>query len=178
MSKKDPTNLVNIVGYDEPIAWPDTVRAAFLHGATVSPEEMERRRRRRRHHTVPVYLLCLFLKRGEKRLQAFDHEAKQKFETVPRNLLCENGANTVVGEDGKLKSDVEGVFAYTDYMVSKTVKRIVTAMRRRRNQLTEERRTPDGIDLTLVEADQWERDAVALWCSQRKRNPHNPDFRY
>jgi hypothetical protein len=63
-------------------------------------------------------------------------------------LLCENGANTVVGEDGKLRSDVEGVFAYTDYMVSKTVKGIVEAMRRRRDQLTQERRTPDRIELT------------------------------
>ena len=60
---KDPKNLVNIIGYDEPIAWPETVRTAFLHGATLSPEEMERRRRRRRHHTVPVYLLSLFLKK-------------------------------------------------------------------------------------------------------------------
>ena len=100
------------------------------------------------------------------------------FATGPRSLLCENGANTVVGEDGKLRSDVEAVFAHTDYMVSKTVTHIVEAMRRRRDQLTQERRTPDRIDLTPREANQWERDAVALWCSQRKRNPHNPDFRY
>ena len=177
MSKKDPKNMVNLVGYNEPIDWPDMVRAAFLHGATLSPEELERRRRRQRHHTVPVYLLRLFFKRGE-RLHAFDQETKRGFSTGPPSLLYENGANTVVGEDGKLRSDVEGVFAYTDYMVSKTVKGIVEAMRRRRDQLTQERRTPDRIELTLPEADQWERDALALWCSQRKRNPHNPDFRY
>ena len=55
--RKDPKNLANIVGYDEPIDLPDMVRAAFLHGATLSPEELERRRRRQRHHTVSVYLL-------------------------------------------------------------------------------------------------------------------------
>ena len=177
MSKSDPKSRVNTVGYDEPIGWPDMVRAAFLHGATLAPGEMDRRRRRQRHHTVPVYLLRLFFKAGE-RLHAFDQETKRGFETGPRSLLCENGANTVVGEDGKLRSDVEGVFAHTDYMVSKTVKRIVEAMRRRRDQLIQERSTPDRIELTLLEANQWERDAVALWCSQRKRNPHNPDFRY
>ena len=174
MRKKDPRD---IIGYDEPIAWPDMVRAAFLHGATLSPEDMERRRRRQRHHTVPVYLQRLFFRRGE-RLHAFDQETRRGFATGPPSLLCENGANTVVGEDGQLRSDVEGVFAYTDYMVSKTVNRIVEAMRRRHDQLTPERSTPDRIDLTLLEADQWERDAVALWCSQRKRNPHNPDFRH
>ena len=63
-------------------------------------------------------------------------------------------------------------------MLSKTVTRLVDEMRRRRNQVLEERRTPDAVDLTLLPADEWERDAVALWCSQRKRNPHNPDFRY
>ena len=177
MSKNDPNSRLNTVGYDEPIAWPDMVRAAFRHGATLSPEEMERRRRCQRHHTVPVYLLRLFFKAGE-RLHAFDQETKRGFATGPRSLLCENGANTVVGEDGKLRSDVEGVFAHTDYMVSKTVTHIVEVMRRRRDQLTQERRTPDRIDLTLREVNQWERDAVALWCSQRKRNPHNPDFRY
>ena len=141
MSKKDPKDLVNIVGYDEPIGWSDMGRAAFLHGATLSPEELERRRRLQRHHTVSVYLLRLFCKRGE-RLHAFDQETKRGFATGPPGLLCENGANTVVGEDGKLRSDVEGVFAYTDYMVSKTVKGIVEAMRRRRDQLIQERRTP------------------------------------
>ena len=169
---------MNIVGYGEPIAWPETVRAAFLHGATVSPEEMARRRRRRRHHTVPIYLLKLFLKERRKRLYAFDQEANREFEAAPRRLLCEKGANTVVDEEGKLRSDVEGVFAHTDSMVSRTVKRIVKQMRLRRNQLTEERRVPDEIELTLDEADQWERDAVVLWCSQRKRNPRNPDFNF
>ena len=111
------------------------------------------------------------------RLHAFDQEANREFEAAPRRLLREKGANTVVDEERKLRSDVEGVFAYTDSMVSMTVKRIVKQMRRRRNQLTEERRTPGENDLTLDEADQWERDAVALWCSQRKRNPRNPDFR-
>ena len=176
--KRDPNNPANTIGYDEPIALAETVRAAFVHGASVSPEDRERRRQRQRHHTVPVYILRLFLNRGETRLHAFDQETKQEFEAVPRNLLCENGANTVVGEDGRLRSDVEGVFAHTDYVVSKTVKPIVTAMRQRRSQLTEARRTPDKINLTLAEADQWERAAVALWCSQRKRNPDNPDFRY
>ena len=98
-------------------------------------------------HGVRLPLTRLFFKRGE-RLHAFDQETKRGFSTGPPSLLCENGANTVVGEDGKLRSDVEGVFAYTDYMVSKTVKGIVEAMRRRRDQLTQERRTPDRIELT------------------------------
>ena len=167
---------MNIVGYDDPVGWPEAVRAAFIHGATISSEEMEGRRRRQCHHTVPVYLLRLF-SRGEERLFAFDRETKRAFAAGPLGLLCVNGANTVVGEDGKLRSDVEGVFAYADGMISKTVKQIVKMMRRCRTQLIENPRTPVPIDLTLVEANQWERDAVALWCSQRKRNPQNLDFK-
>ena len=177
MSEQDQNNLVNTVGYDEPIGWPEVVQEAFLHGATLSSEDLERRRRRRSHHTVPVYLLRLFSER-EERLHAFDRETQLAFETGPRRLLCEKGANTVVGQAGKLRADVEGVFAYIDSLLSKTVKRIVKAMRRMRNQLIHERRDPGRIDLQLVEAQQWEWDAVALWCSQRKRNPHNADFRH
>ena len=77
-----------------------------------------------------------------------------------------------------VRSDVEGVFAYTDSMVSKPVKRIVEATRRMREQLIHERRRSERIDLTLDEAQRWEHGAVALWCSQRKRNPRNADFRY
>ena len=177
MSEQDQNNLVNTVGYDEPIGWPEVVQEAFLHGATLSSEDLERRRRRRSHHTVPVYLLRLFSER-EERLHAFDRETQLAFETGPRRLLCEKGANTVVSQAGKLRADVEGVFAYIDSLLSKTVKRIVKAMRRMRNQLIHERRDPGRIDLQLVEAQQWEWDAVALWCSQRKRNPHNADFRH
>jgi len=167
---KDPSDL----GYDEPIGWPEEIRAAFRHGATVSPEQMERRRQCRRHHTVPIYLQRLFTEAEQ--LHAINQETKQAFQTAPHNLFCEKGANTVVDEDGKLRSDVEGVFAYIDSRVSTTVKRIVEVMRLRRIQLTKAQRTPDEIDLTLDEANQWELDAVALWCSQRKRNPHNPDL--
>ena len=176
MSKRDTNSPVNTVGYDDPIAWREMVRAAFSHGDTISPEEMEQRRRRRCHHTVPVYLLRLF-QEGTERLFAFDRETKRAFVSGPRGLFCENGANIVLGEDGKLRSDVEGVFAYTDAMISKTVKQIVKVMRRCRTQLIENPRTPVPIDLTLVEANQWEGDAVALWCSQRKRNPQNLDFK-
>lgn len=105
-----------------------------------------------------------------------NQETEQAFQTAPHNLFCEKDANTVVDEDGKLRSDVEGVFTDIDSAVSVTVKRIVEVVRPRLIQLTKERRTPDEIDLTLDEANQWELDAVALWCSQRKRNPHNPDF--
>ena len=149
MSEQDQNNLVHTVGYDEPIGWPEVVQEAFLHGATLSSEDLERRRRRRSHHTVPVYLLRLFSER-EERLHAFDRETQLAFETGPRRLLCEKGANTVVGQDGKLRADVEGVFAYIDSLLSKTVKRIVKAMRRMRNQLIHERRDPGRIDLQLV----------------------------
>ena len=164
--KGEPNNPANTIGYDEPIALEETVQAAFVHGASVSPEDMERRRQRQRHHTVPVYLLRLFLNGEETRLHAFDQKTKQEFKTGPSNLLCENGANTVVGEDGRLRSDVEGVFAHTDYVVSKTVKRIVTAMRPMRSQLTEAQRTPAKVNLTLAEANsgsrpQWHFGAVS-----------------
>lgn len=167
---KDPSDL----GYDEPIGWPEAIRAAFRHGDTVSPEEMERRRQCRRHHTVPIYLQRLFTEAEQ--LHAINQETKQAFRTKPHNLFCEKGANTVVDDDGKPRSDVEGVFTHIDSTVSASVKRIVEVVRPRLIQLTKERRTPDEIDLTLDEANQWELDAVALWCSQRKRNPRNPDF--
>ena len=178
MSNPDPRNLLNPVGYCEPIAWLEMVRTAFRHGATLSPKEMERRRRIQRHHTVPVYLLSLFLDEGEHRLHALDRETERAFQTAPRKLFREKGANTVVGQDGRLRSDVEGVLTDVDFKLSKTVKRIVGAMRRLRNPLIEGRRTLDWLDLTLSEAQRWEWDAVALWCCQRKRNPRNPDFRY
>ena len=76
MSKKDPKNIVNVVGYDNPIGLWDVARAALRHGATVSPQEMARRRRRQRHHTVAVYLIRLFSNTGE-RLQAFDRETQR-----------------------------------------------------------------------------------------------------
>ena len=170
-------HLLNPVGYDDSVAWLETVHAALLHGDTLTPEDREQRRRRRRHHTVPIYILRLFSTKGEF-LQAFDQETRRPFRAVPRRLLCEAGANTVVGPDGVLRSDVEGVFAYTDSMLSKSLKQIVKAMRSRRNQLLDQQRVPDLIDISVVEADAWELAAVGFWCSQRKRNPRNPDFRH